>query len=447
MTDGQKSCLNGDRISGLPDSLLHYILSFLPTKYAVRSSVLSTKWRHLWTSIHNFDFVEGTFWSEDHSKDKFSDFVDRVLHATDVSNIHKFVLEIWNSNVANLNEWMSNIVRRKVQEINITYVGYHPRSIPSCRWPSGCESLRILKLSELPCDIANLPSICFPSLKVLHLVTIRFVRHLQSTTETDFSLSCPVLEDCMLYSCSWYRIKTVNINAPKLLKLKIFDEEVIASEDCEIKIHAESLISLEFRNKFVYDYSLHGLSSLIDVVIGFNLPIKDVHRVVSLFRWISNVRALSFSSDCIETLSLPAVLPHLQSLSCLTHLRVMRGWMKLIFRVFINILCNMPNIESLSFPNGLGRTFTFQGQGRIIGTTPRWFLSNLKIIEIKNFDWTQNQLWFVKFFLKSITSMDTLAVKINSCPTNAPLSRTKRVKELQDLAKASNCVLQYTNVN
>jgi hypothetical protein len=43
-------------ISNLPNNVLIHILSFLSTKNAIKTSILSTKWRHLWTYLSVFDF-------------------------------------------------------------------------------------------------------------------------------------------------------------------------------------------------------------------------------------------------------------------------------------------------------------------------------------------------------------------------------------------------------
>ena len=58
-----------DRISKLPQNLQETILGFLPIQDAVKSSILSTKWRHCWTMIPNliFDF----------------EFVDRIMSKLD----------------------------------------------------------------------------------------------------------------------------------------------------------------------------------------------------------------------------------------------------------------------------------------------------------------------------------------------------------------------------
>ncbi|MBA0855519.1 hypothetical protein Goshw_014978, partial [Gossypium schwendimanii] len=45
-----------DRISSFPDHILFHILSFLPIKDAVRTSIISTKWRYLFASISTIKF-------------------------------------------------------------------------------------------------------------------------------------------------------------------------------------------------------------------------------------------------------------------------------------------------------------------------------------------------------------------------------------------------------
>ena len=59
---------NEYKINNLPDASIAHILSFLPTKAAVRTVTLSTRWKSVWASAPNlvlntldFSFISGFF--------------------------------------------------------------------------------------------------------------------------------------------------------------------------------------------------------------------------------------------------------------------------------------------------------------------------------------------------------------------------------------------------
>ncbi|GJY28159.1 F-box domain, cyclin-like protein [Tanacetum coccineum] len=76
-----------DRISNLPDDIIHRILSFLDIKYAIQTSQLSRKWKHVWTEMPYLSFNSRMF----RNVHLFAKFTDHVLShrndETDVSEI------------------------------------------------------------------------------------------------------------------------------------------------------------------------------------------------------------------------------------------------------------------------------------------------------------------------------------------------------------------------
>ncbi|KAF5200406.1 hypothetical protein FRX31_010008 [Thalictrum thalictroides] len=92
----QQDASNGDKISDLPDNLLHQILASLDMKCAVQTSVLSTRWRNLWTSLPTLNFDLDTFLESTKGtakdRDRFMKFVDQVFIHHDISNVQKFHL-------------------------------------------------------------------------------------------------------------------------------------------------------------------------------------------------------------------------------------------------------------------------------------------------------------------------------------------------------------------
>ncbi|WOG96065.1 hypothetical protein DCAR_0415395 [Daucus carota subsp. sativus] len=88
-----------DRISELPQNVRETILCFMPIRDAVRTSILSKKWRHCWTMMPHliFDdkFVDGMFEKlgvNDDDKLVAYEFFSRMMAYEFVSRINKIIL-------------------------------------------------------------------------------------------------------------------------------------------------------------------------------------------------------------------------------------------------------------------------------------------------------------------------------------------------------------------
>ncbi|KAI9076742.1 hypothetical protein K1719_041325 [Acacia pycnantha] len=75
--------------SELPEKVLSHILSFLPTKEAVRTSVLSKRWEYIWTSIPKLCLHHGTEPPMD-----FVNIINRLLRLRGSFDITSFSLYI-----------------------------------------------------------------------------------------------------------------------------------------------------------------------------------------------------------------------------------------------------------------------------------------------------------------------------------------------------------------
>ncbi|RDX90523.1 F-box/LRR-repeat protein, partial [Mucuna pruriens] len=105
-------------MSKLPEPLINHILSFLPTKDAVRTSVLSKKWIFRWTFITKLNLDDTVFYSpkrKTRGKMNFVNFVYRALLLSRPSRLRSFSLVMTNKyDVSLLNTWISNILIRRV---------------------------------------------------------------------------------------------------------------------------------------------------------------------------------------------------------------------------------------------------------------------------------------------------------------------------------------------
>lgn len=170
------SLRNEDRISELPEALLLQILSLLPTKDVVATSVLSKRWKTLWKIVPNLEFIynEKNNRTSNSDLERFSDNVSRCLLTHQAPVIQSFHL-----NISSYNEGIIDIgllvgiacglrVRKLVLEVYF--------DVYSFTFPRNLFYSETLETLELRASIyLKLPSrVRLKSLKTLHLYDVKY---------------------------------------------------------------------------------------------------------------------------------------------------------------------------------------------------------------------------------------------------------------------------------
>ncbi|KAF9590519.1 hypothetical protein IFM89_035728 [Coptis chinensis] len=431
---GGQSCAEGeDRISSLPDEILHLIFSFMPTVDAVRSCVLSTRWKYLWTSIPYLDFSN----RKRTPKDSFLNFVDRVLSGHDASEIQKFCLQYEGVyNVTRINEWISTVMRHKLQELDLDIRGEESFTFRHCL--SHFESLTILKVkfkSVLPIPASFLSS----SLRIVRFVDVCFSSD-QLGQQVSFNL--PVVEEFLLSSCFWPKIRIVKIYAPSLKKLVLVDWDYDGDPnfETEIKVEAKSLSRLSFVNDLAYDYSL-SIPSVAFASVHVGIVVHpDNCRLLKFLANIYTVKALRLGSDTIQTLSRADIFADLQMFSNLTKLEVLvNGQGGFSGKKLLILLACMPNVESLDIVDDLQILDDAYFPGWTHEKVSECFLSHLKSVKLERFVGSENVLCLLGFLLKNAGSLEKMTVISSSKLSTYPKKQMEVSKQLLMLPRDSKC--------
>ncbi|RDX83361.1 F-box/FBD/LRR-repeat protein, partial [Mucuna pruriens] len=112
-------CNKDDYISKLPNDILCKILSSLTVKEAVKTSVLSSKWKHLYANPINLTFDEVNMLKRDH-------FASNVWHYQ--SEVLRFIFK-YNRTLAfvsNVNQYLSHVGQvQKIDKLNVCFTFCH----------------------------------------------------------------------------------------------------------------------------------------------------------------------------------------------------------------------------------------------------------------------------------------------------------------------------------
>lgn len=298
-----------DMISNLPDPVLQLILSRLQgTEEVIRTSILSKRWRYLWTSVPSIDidYTRRLKPSKIFKKNRFKDFVYWVL-LNKTLDLDSF--RLWCSNYYNMStirQWIHVAVMRKVKLLDLMFCSREESEdieVPHCLVT--CSSLEVLRLCLFECALC-LPSITgFPALRVLELNNVRLEK---CDLVKRFLESFPLLEELSLIDCIVFEWQDLCISSPKLKNLRIENHYEETGECCytrkysRIEISCPKLVFLKLAGNVAMRFRFGTLYSLKEAVIHIT-DLYEAEEQLDTFEYfdeISHVEYLSINIYCIK---------------------------------------------------------------------------------------------------------------------------------------------------
>ncbi|RZC88781.1 hypothetical protein C5167_031154 [Papaver somniferum] len=373
-----------DRISELPDSLLHRILSSLDIKHVARTSFLSKRWSRIWTSFPTLVFPNLYHKSE---INKFMDFVDRTLRLPDASsNIQKGTFSY-------------PFVSFYMQIID--YVGANCILYPFIYIPK---------------------SFSLPKLKSPTLCGFQFIDDCWDGLHIS---NCHVLENLIL-DWNWFGVRNFCISTPALKHL-VIDRGGIVDDDglqnCALKINAPNLSSLTYRGCVAKEY-LSSFQSLESAKVWLcDLYVPREQQI--------GAAAISSADDFVD------ILPTFHNLEKL-FLELEETTDKSAFP----LLKAAPNSTLLVFNEHIRDNVEEDSWDGLMFTAGCLF-QHLRYVCFMSFNGNAREMRWLKLILKNAEDLQT--VTIRSC-VNSVVGKCKEVlmSELSSLPKASSrCVLEF----
>ncbi|XP_059074795.1 F-box/LRR-repeat protein At1g55660-like [Cryptomeria japonica] len=263
------------RLDDLPDSLLTIILSKIPFKQAVCCSVLSKRWKSLWTVLPSLKFSSGDF-----SPSLCSRAVDDIfkLHSGLLERFEFSILSFCTSN--KICEWIRCGALKDVREMNIKESTLHPYEVPISIFL--CNSLRFLVLSNFL--LTNIPD-SFAGFSGLATLNMYNVEVKDKTIERMLHL-CPVLEILILYDCNG--LERLKIYSDNLISLNLSSKIDGLKTNCP---RLENLIIVKHRMRIMVEmefYLTACLSLCTDVSLERFTTLKSL-RNITLLNFISKL--------------------------------------------------------------------------------------------------------------------------------------------------------------
>ncbi|KAK2424994.1 F-box/LRR-repeat protein [Trifolium repens] len=376
-------------ISDLPDYIRIHILSFLPTEDAVKTSVLATNWRYLWTYLSVLNF--------------------HMLPLFDI-HYHRSLVHI-------------------------------PRS----------ASLTQISLQLAKSTLCIPTGILFPSLKTLNLSYATFPNNnsLEQFLSRCPLLQDLTLNYCYLFYINKITIASSTLRN-LIINIDHFCLNCHESSNYLVEIDAVNLLSLTCTSIPTIQFQIvNPPTSILDAYISFcpHGILQPINKRLSrcsllLLSGLANVKSLTLAFAFFEIVHNNSDHLHLlPEFHNLTHLCLDLKAFNIPFeKVLLGFLLpRCPKLEVLVVPLGFFVNFTSDYP---LNQVPPCFKSSLKILHITNFD--EYGIKFAKFILENARLLEEIQI------TYAPslLSKLNKMADLKNqLVGMGSCDIKFLSIS
>ncbi|KAL6574250.1 hypothetical protein OROHE_001154 [Orobanche hederae] len=405
------SIIEVERLSNLPGHIIDKILSHLSLRDAVRTSVLSNKWRYKWVTLPSlvFDNQSASVSSQDQIlvKNKLVSIVDHVL-LLHTGPIDKFKLSHRDlQGVSDIDKWILFLSRGSVKEFILEIWKGNRYKLPSSIY--SCQKL--IHLEVFNCLLKPPPNFNgFKSLKSLDLQHIT----MEQLSFEHMILSCPLLERLTLMNFDGFTL--LNIHAPNLL---FFDVGGVFED-------------VRFQNTF--QLAIVSIGLYVNTGIEQNLAFGSTGNLIKFFSCLPHIQRLEVQSFFLKYLAAGAIPGKLPT-PCidLSFLSVRINFNDIEENLAaLCLLRSSPNLQELEMLARSEEQATIRTVSNLMENFSSVPFNRLRLIRIVGISGIRQELDFIIYLLANAPVLERMTVKPASTGSGWEL-----LKELVRFRRAS----------
>lgn len=405
-----------DLLSDLPLSIIEIILTLLPIRDAVRTSILSRRWRYRWASLPHLVFDDNCVESSAEkavTENNMIKFITRVLFLHK-GPIHKFKLSTTLlHSCPDIDQWLLFLSRNEIRELSLELGEANLYRMPSCLF--SCRKLTSLELFRFELD----PPLDFKGFTCLRTLILHDVSVPPESMEILIT-DCPLLEN---FTLSYFENAEISIAPPNLKYLCLEGDFLEVS--LEYMPHLTDMsITLYMNDEAAEQLEHKSLFCNFSKILG---------GVPNIERLAGHVYFTKYLSMGIELLEAPLVYHRLKVLELY---QVSFEDIKEIL-VVLRLIMKAPNLRELHV-SGSSNTQTAQEGPDLwfLGTDcpSECALKKLEVVKVTDFFGVPQELKFIRFVLANAPILQTMIIKPSQYGSNG---RINMLIELVKFKRAS----------